>query len=210
MIGDMQVIGLAGKAGAGKDTAAKYILEWAAYHGISAKRDAFADRLKQSAAASFGAPGNPVEFCNRLKQTGVSIIVMGPPKGLGGMSPTLIRTTGRKFLQDFGTEGHRDIFGSQFWVDALFNSYHNAGPEFPDILVLTDCRFPNEIAAVHQRGGKVWEIQGRADDNVPTHVSETEVLDTDLTIDNGGDLGQLRSLVFSTAGRELGYEPSYA
>lgn len=205
----MKIIGLAGKAGAGKDTAAGYILEWAAHHGLSAKRDGFADRLKQSAAASFGAPGDPVEFCNELKQPGVSIIVIGQPRQLGGAAPTLLRTTGRKFLQDFGTEGHRDVFGSQFWVDALFDSYDG---EFirPDLLVITDCRFSNEIDAVHARGGKVWEIQGRATEDIPTHVSETEVLKTDLTLDNGGELGQLRSLVFSTAGRELGYEPSYA
>jgi hypothetical protein len=207
----MKIIGLAGKAGSGKDTAAAFIVEWAAYHGLTAKRDAFADRLKQSAAASFGAPGDPVEFCNKLKQTGVTIIVIGQPDRGTSLPPTLVRTTGRKFLQDFGTEGHRDVFGSEFWVEALFDSYDKRRPDNnPDILVIPDCRFPNEIDAVHNRNGKVWELQGRASEDVPQHISETEALDTDLTLDNGGGMGQLRSLIFATAGRELGYEPSYA
>lgn len=208
----MKIIGIAGKAGGGKDTAAGYILEWASTHGVAAKQDAYGNRLKISAAAAFGvADEDAIEWCARFKQSGVSVIVVGRPEIEGGLPPTLARTTGRKFLQDGATAGHREVFGYDFWVKALWDCYsEERGALLPDLLVVSDCRFPNEVEAIHKRGGKVWEIQGRADEGVPTHVSETEVLETDLTIDNSGDRRQLRSLVFATAGAELNFEPRYA
>jgi ABC-type dipeptide/oligopeptide/nickel transport system ATPase subunit len=69
------LIGINGEAGSGKDTVYSFIELWAQADGVRlCRRDAFADRLKISAARALGmvseSPEECIDFCNRLKEPG--------------------------------------------------------------------------------------------------------------------------------------------
>lgn len=120
-----RLIGLHGKARSGKDTTADLIDEWCENNDLTFSREAFARRLKESAAAALGYNGDdPVEFCDELK-AGTEITVARYIEGTFGPEPTppdweiLTKITGREYLQLYGTEAHRDVFADDFWVDAV-------------------------------------------------------------------------------------------
>ena len=200
----MKIIGLTGKARAGKDTAAGFILQWCEDQGLSAERLAFADPLKLSAAAALGfdiapRPGlmaEAVAFCDALKVEGATITYDYPAEQGGG------QITGREFLQLYGTEAHRDVFGSEFWVEVTEKKLAERAGAL-DVVVLTDCRFPNEAAMVNQRGGEVWEIDRPNNDSLKdgleAHSSETGLPDgaIEFCIANVGDRDDLRAMVRS-------------
>ena len=185
------LLGLSGQMGAGKDTVYELVRKelWPEI----VVRDAFADRLKKSAAAALGYQDDPIGFCDMLKSHGnVRIVIENTPD----LSQTryLISLTGRKFLQQYGTEAHRDIFGQDFWIDAMA-----LDQKLDEVLtVITDVRFPNEAKAIRSRGGMIWEIDAssRLGDR-DTHSSET-VLPTeyvDRYLDNNGTFDDLRASV---------------
>jgi hypothetical protein len=97
----------------------------------------------------------------------------------------------RQYLQWYGTEGHRDIFGDDFWVDqALPIDTDHQGR----LLVVTDMRFPNEFERVAALGGIRVKVQRETDTNHGEHASEQN-LDymIDRFIDNTGTLKELRA-----------------
>lgn len=152
----MKLIGLTGKARAGKDTTAQFIGAWAAEQGWSWERVAFADPLKRSAAAALGAPGDAIEACNQLKQDGWFVTVEGPSLR-GDVTVAKQRITGREFLQRYGTEAHRDIFGPEFWVEATERRLGRMAGAV-NIAVVTDVRFPNEAEMIRRHEGEVWQV----------------------------------------------------
>jgi hypothetical protein len=118
------LIGLHGRQRAGKDTAFGFVQEWATERGVHAARRGFADLLKLSCARLFDPTFNHMEaisWCNRLKFDGMLTLKVR----LDGGDTTnrsvveTINVSGRALLQRFGTESHRDVFGDDFWVDAL-------------------------------------------------------------------------------------------
>lgn len=116
-------IGLAGSKGAGKDTAFTSIQEWAAERGVLARRRSFADALKLSFTRMFlpdCSIDEAVIWCDEIKFTGELAITWGTHHPHGTSTEILHRVSGRTALQRFGTEGHRDVFGDNFWVDILF------------------------------------------------------------------------------------------
>ena len=215
------LIGLHGEAESGKDTGFIFIKEWANRNGLEAAREAFADRLKASAAMALGweealdIGETPIDFCNYLKQDGSEIqITVQPPLNEHKLASTYY-ITGREFLQYYGTEAHRDVFDYNFWVDAVLptsnlddfldhpdwhENFKTGDSDYQqyvaDICVVTDVRFPNEAERVKELGGVVWKI----DREVPgagDHPSE-QTLDPDLIdliIDNNGDLEDYRMML---------------
>jgi hypothetical protein len=179
----MQIIGLTGAAGSGKDTAAQFALEWCKEHGLQAKRLAFADPLKVSAARALGFFGDKEEcvaFCNDLKRPGVELRVDVANMPHRNDSYCV---TGREFLQFYGTEAHRDVFGVDFWVEfterqlAMRDSLGRT-----DVIFLTDVRFENESDMIHKRGGEVWKVMRPGLAPIEEHASEeglSELEDSD-------------------------------
>ena len=96
MIGKMRLIGIAGKARSGKDTAANYLLEKLGDDWSSAS---FADPMK----AMLGVIG--VNCSDAAKDL---------PKNQYGVST-------RHMLQTLGTEWGRNGIGSDFWIDVFAN-----------------------------------------------------------------------------------------
>jgi hypothetical protein len=200
------LLGLHGRKGAGKDAAFGFAREWAADRGLRAERRGFADYLKLSFARLFlpnVALEEAVIWCDELKTAkSNSKLEMEWSRGQVDDTTTTIqhRISGRVAMQRFGTESHRDVFGPDFWVDALlpFENWEgefNRNPflvEQTDICVVTDVRFENEAERIHALGGQVWKID-RPLKNVDQHVSEVPLDDEfiDRVIPNAGTLNDL-------------------
>jgi hypothetical protein len=68
-------------------------------------------------------------------------------------TPFLNGQTPRHAMQTLGTEWGRKLIHPDIWVDATMR----AAEQF-DKVVIPDVRFPNEVAAVTNRGGWVYRI----------------------------------------------------
>ena len=80
--------------------------------------------------------------------------------------------TGREVLQFVGTEIFRRM-STNIWANATVNKILS---EQPELAIITDCRFPNEVEAVQAAGGKVIRLlrdNGKGD----KHLSETALDD---------------------------------
>ena len=81
--------------------------------------------------------------------------------------------TGRDVMQYVGTEIFRKMYGN-VWSESTMRAIKNYSSA---VSVITDCRFPNEVEAVHKYGGKVIRLT-RNPFPEESHDSET-ALDQD-------------------------------
>lgn len=171
------IIGLSGKKGVGKNTAGDYLVEQHGFVQLS-----FAAALKQSAGALFGI--DSAEW-DRLKNSNSRVEIWEDGINLRSIS-------GRVFLQRYGTEAHRAVFGDDFWVDQLLS---RLDPEWD--YVITDARFENECAAIRTRGGITIYIErdtgAPADDHPSEQPPSEDVIDAILG-NNGSYLDLYRQL----------------
>jgi len=179
------LIGLNGSKGSGKDTVGQYLVEDYGFTRIS-----FADKLKQSAAALFDIP---VDLWDELKNDETVKISLYRADS-GGWFPKQediqIMQSARYFLQRYGTESHRNIFGDDFWVDALFRDYD---PTDGGNYVVTDARFPNELRKIKELNGYNLNINRRRDVSEDSHISEAPppAIYIDSWIDNNNSFSKL-------------------
>lgn len=135
------IIGICGLIGAGKDTAADYLVN---FHGF--RRDSFAASLKDAVAAVFGWDRDMLE--GRTKHAREWREEIDPwwsqRLNMPGLTPRLI-------LQLWGTEVCRQNFHDDIWIASLENRLRKS----EDNIVISDCRFPNEIEAIRNVGGRV-------------------------------------------------------
>ena len=123
------IIGFSGKARCGKDTAGRILRDYGFI------RMAFADPVKETAAAIFGIP-LPTFHDERLKER---------PDPRWNLSP-------RQMLQALDAP-LKAAFGPDLWVKRWAASC----PKNADIVV-TDVRFDLEAEAIIARGGRVFQI----------------------------------------------------
>ena len=143
----LTVVGLCGLLGAGKDTVADYLGE------LGFRRASFAGLLKDVVAQAFGWPRDLLEGRTAESRAWREQVDADWSGTLGkpGLTP-------RAVLQQWGTDVVRNHFHPEFWVKALKRRILQG--EFGSRVVVTDCRFPNEIAMVKRDlGGQVWRIQ---------------------------------------------------
>lgn len=171
----MRLLAFCGYAQSGKDTAASFLVE----QGF--KRLAFADILRQSLYNL-----NPIVVQGRRVQEIVDVVSWDVAKV---DFPEI-----RELLQRMGTEVGRELYGENFWVDRVMAQVKSTGD-----YVITDVRFPNEEAAVHQAGGKVLRIVRDGVGAVNAHVSDTGVdsLNIDGAILNTGSLEEFKVQVLA-------------
>ncbi|TIN83075.1 deoxynucleotide monophosphate kinase [Mesorhizobium sp.] len=161
------VVALSGAAGSGKSTAAQYLVE---RHGYTRVR--FAGPLK-AAMAALGLSERHIE--GDLKEE--------PCDLLCGKTP-------RYAMQTIGTQWGRDIIGEDFWI-GLWRNAANTVIEAGGRVVVDDCRFPNEAAAVRRMGGDIYRLAGRGG-IAGGHESERMDFTADVHIDNSGTVAELR------------------
>lgn len=138
------IIGFVGLIGAGKDTAADYLVN---YHGF--RRDSFANTLKDAVAAVFG--WDRVLLEGRTKEARA----WREEEDTWWSNRLGMRITPRWVLQQWGTEVCRQAFHDDIWIASLENKLRKTR----DDVVISDVRFPNEIKAIHNSGGLVVRIK---------------------------------------------------
>jgi len=171
----MRLIGITGRAGAGKNTVAAMV--------PGAVTIQLADPLYAMVAAMTGLP----ESLLRDRQAKER-----PLPGLG-KSP-------RQLLQTLGTEWGREQLGRDVWVSLCQRRVEQLAEAGWDAVVVADIRFDNEAAWVRRAGGEVWEVVRPHDgtgQGVRYHSSEAGVAAdlVDRRIVNDGSLDELRAAV---------------
>lgn len=150
------LIGLHGKAGAGKDTFATFA-GWKFKYDIAS----FATPLKAGVAAMFGVPVDKL-LSHKTKDD----------------RDEFWNLTYRQMLQFTGTEAMRNTFGNDFWIRRLI--YTINGKENP--CFITDVRFQNEVDFVKQHGVIVHIIRK---DNPYAKAAAGHSSEADVTLSGG-------------------------
>jgi hypothetical protein len=135
------IIGVCGFIGSGKDTIADYLVN---VHGF--RRESFANTLKDAVSAVFG--WDRVMLEGRTKEAREWREQVDPWWSERLDIPTL---TPRWVLQYWGTEVCRKSFHDDIWIASVENKLRRS----KDNIVISDCRFPNEIASIKSAGGKI-------------------------------------------------------
>jgi hypothetical protein len=139
------IIGFVGLIGAGKDTAADYLVN---FHGF--RRDSFANTLKDAVSNVFGWDRTLLE--GRTTQAREWREQVDPWWAQRLNMPNL---TPRWVLQYWGTEVCRHGFHDDIWIASVENKMRKT----TDNIVISDVRFPNEIKAIHNAGGIVIRVK---------------------------------------------------
>lgn len=199
------IIGVCGFIGSGKDTIADYLVN---FHEF--RRESFANTLKDAVSAVFGWDRTMLE--GRTKEAREWREQVDPWWAERLDMPTL---TPRWVLQYWGTEVCRKGFHDDIWIASLENKLRNS----KDNVVISDCRFPNEIKSIRNAGGIVvrvvrgpepeWYKDAEAVNKGPKHIhwalskdrlnqfkihaSETAWVGTkfDAVLDNNGSISDL-------------------
>ena len=161
------VIGLTGKAGSGKSTAARYLVEECGYRLIK-----FADPIKDMLRV-LGLGYEELEGSKKEK----------PCYMLGGKTPRLA-------MQVLGTEWGRHTMYPDIWVEAWYRRANDVVQNGGKV-VCDDIRFPNEVSAIKCLSGKVINIVNPSIVSEDSHISETEDLDHDFRVLNNGTITEL-------------------
>lgn len=175
------IIALTGPAGCGKDTTAALLREALQARGRKVDTMAYADPIRWMLAA-MGVP--PQYMTDRqLKED--------PIEAFNGMSY-------RQMAQTLGTEWGRACNGVNFWrrlLQSRLERLREVG-KCPDMLIITDARFANEVDWIRGRG-VVVRIDRPNLQAVRDHVSERVDLlpPADLILHNDSDLVGLRARV---------------
>ena len=130
--------------GSGKDTIADYLVN---FHGY--KRESFANSLKDAVSVVFGWDRELLE--GRTKQSRE----WRETKDEWWSKRLKQDITPRWVLQYWGTEVVRKGFHNDMWVASLENRLAHS----KDDIVITDCRFLNEIKALKNIGAKVLRVK---------------------------------------------------
>ena len=143
------IVGLVGQIGAGKGTVADLFVD---RHDFF--KESFANSVKDACAAVFGwdramLEGDTLESRAWREQSDA----WWSEKLGREFSPRLA-------LQLMGTEAGRDVFHPDLWVHTVLRRCEQAPY---NNYVIADVRFPNEINAIKESGGKVIRVR-RGDD----------------------------------------------
>jgi hypothetical protein len=181
-------IGISGKLGSGKDTAAEYFVSEL---NCPAQICRFADRLKQMTAVLTSTPVD-IQYTREGKQV--------VPPGFADSLGTLQQKLGMAMREYI----HRDV-----WVHATLSPYLSPALKGPSggkvIVIVPDVRFQNEAQFIKEHGGILLRIEGdptgvrrsdsaNADARDLNHISETDLDDYQgfhAVIYNNGSLEQL-------------------
>lgn len=139
------IVGIVGWIGCGKDTVADHFVDKYNFSRVS-----FASSLKDAVAAVFGWDREALEGLSDDARAWRERVDPWWSERL-----QIKNFTPRLALQLWGTEVCRKGFHDDIWIASLENKLRDS----VDNVVISDCRFPNEIAAINRLGGKVIWVQ---------------------------------------------------
>jgi hypothetical protein len=171
---ELPIIGLTGRAGAGKDTVCKLLMEYnPGFH-----RFAFTDALRHEVYEALRLSHGEKYLPDALRSwEGFEAYVAERKR----YDPDTQEGAIRQLLQAWGMI-RRDLEGDEYWLNrAVLDSG----------TVITDLRFPNEAELVRSRDG--WVVNVWRDGIAPMrHISERGEMMADYTIYNNGTIEDLK------------------
>ena len=206
--GEGMIIGVTGLIGSGKDTIADYLVT-----NHKFKRISFAASLKDAVAGVFGWDREMLEGTTKSSRTWREQVDPWWSKRLD-----IPELTPRWVLQQWGTEVCRTNFHDDIWVASVENKLRQT----KDDIVITDCRFRNEVDAIKNANGitlrsnrgiepewydaakafnrgpdgnSLWALSKAKLDKLKIHASEYSSvgLEYDHYIDNNGSIDDLHN-----------------
>lgn len=155
------LVGFAGYARCGKDTAGAYLVN---HYGFA--RRSFADVLREVLYRTDPLVPYRHDDTGHLHFVPLRLLVdwkgWEAAKAAEPEHPHGVRS----LLQRLGTDAGRNVLGQNVWVDA-------ATRDLPERTVFTDVRFPNEADGIRERGGRVVRLVRPGTGPVNDHPSET-------------------------------------
>ena len=198
----MTIIVICGYQGSGKDTLAKILINEHNFIKFS-----FADAVKDILTSIFG--------WNRIILDGLTETdrIEREKIDTWWSEQLNISITPRYMMQYIGTELFRNHLHKDIWTKVVekkiidfMSSNKNKN------IVITDCRYPNEIEMVQKYDGYIFHIYRNLPDwyedykntkelpkDLPLHTSEISWLDTkfDYTIENNSTIENLSGIIFN-------------
>ena len=147
--GDYMIVGVTGLIGSGKDTIANYLTT---FHGF--KKESFANSLKDAVAHVFGWDREMLEGTTKSSREWREQVDPWWAERLD--MPNL---TPRWILQYWGTEVCRKGFHDDIWIASLEHKLLKS----TDNVVISDCRFANEVKAIKNAGGITIRVMRGSD-----------------------------------------------
>lgn len=206
------ILGLAGLASVGKDTVADLLVTHAGFVKL-----AFADALRGEIAAGFGIDLELLTQRHTKETPTPQLAISRGPAAFRNavfMAHVLEQQvtresfaqwfehprTPREIMQLWGTE-YRRAQATDYWVKQLQSRVEYGLRNGQHRIVISDCRFANEVEYLRQRRGHLWQITGNGvtPPATPTihHVSVTTGAEfaPALTLRNDHDIRHLQGLV---------------
>lgn len=173
------IVGLTGYAQSGKDTVADILVRQFEF-----ERLAFADSIR-----NFLYEVDPIVGWVANEPIFLSKVVDRDGWEKAKQSPEI-----RRMLQRIGVAA-RNQWSKDFWVQQVLKKMALANPT--KRYVITDVRFPNELAAIRTLGGQVWRVRRPGVGPVNSHESETQMdgFPVDQIFLNNGTKDDLELLV---------------
>lgn len=223
----MILLGLAGHAGAGKDTVADFLVQKYGFIKFS-----FSDALYREVATAYNLEGEDILRDRATKDVPIGFfalencsdkdfvaIAKAELEKLSTISAGVYQSLSpRQILQWWGTEYRRAqnpdywVQQAEAWISAVWGVFQYP-EQRPQFFVNTSVRFPNERAWVRKFvNGNVWHIRRAGLTPVNAHVSETplEVLDHERELFNNDTIERLHGgieLMLSTQAKFVRVEP---
>lgn len=138
------ILGVTGFIGSGKDTVADYLCT---FHGF--KRVSFASSLKDAVSSVFGWDRELLEGTTKFSRE------WREQKDEWWSNRLGMEVTPRWILQYWGTDVLRNHFHNDIWVASVENKLRQS----KDDIVITDCRFANEVKAIKNVGGITCRVE---------------------------------------------------
>lgn len=164
------IIGVLGKAGAGKSTFAARLVDAHDFAEVG-----FADPLRRMAAAIDPIVGTMAPVFGGVGAARVHYTQAVERLGYAGAKRTFPEM--RRFLQRLGTEAGREHLGPDVWVDAAMHTVRS----LPGPVVMADVRFPNEADAILRSGGTLMRVIRPGLPDTGDHPSEVALDDFPVT-----------------------------